>query len=54
MRYKFKMHSFCENVQDFFFTKEFPSAYVADRWASRTITNRSLAWCVIFLAGEEG
>ena len=51
--YKFKKHSIWPDVPDYYFEKEFPSAYRADRFASKSLLNHSLSWCVIFLAGEE-
>jgi hypothetical protein len=51
--YKFKKHSIWPDVPDFYFEKEFPSAYRADRYASKSLLNHNLSWCVIFLAGEE-
>lgn len=41
-------------VPDYHFTKRFPSAYAADRFASKTLTNIYLTWWVVFLPGEEG
>lgn len=52
-RYKFKKHSIWPDVPDYYFQKEFPSAYRADRFASKTLLNHDLSWCVIFLPGEE-
>lgn len=37
----------------FLFWKCFPSEYLADRWASKTILNRKISFCVVFLAGDE-
>ena len=54
MLYKFKKRSiWWPDVPDFYFEKEFPSAYRADRFASKTLLNHELSWCVIFLAGKE-
>lgn len=53
MKYKFKKQSIWPDVPDFYFEKEFPSAYRADRFASKTLTNHNLSWFVIFMPGEE-
>lgn len=52
--YKFLKRSLSfPDVPDYRFTKRFPSAYLADRWASRTLMNHNLTWWVVFLPGEE-
>lgn len=38
---------------DYLFTRRFPSAYAADRWASRTLTNHALSWWVVFIPEKE-
>lgn len=54
MKYKFKKRSiWFPDVPDYNFEREFPSAYRADRFASKTLTNHNLSWFVIFMPGEE-
>jgi len=50
---KFRFVKIGEDGGRYHFWKEFPSAYLADRWASRTLVNGKISFTVVFQAGEE-
>lgn len=55
MLYTFAIHNWkADNAKAFWIKKEFPSAYAADRWASRlTFKVKNNPYIVVFCAGLE-
>ena len=52
--YTFAVHNWKSGNRSFYVRKRFPSAYAADRWATRiTFMAKNSPYMVVFCAGDE-